>query len=89
MTIKAGTGALAAALLFGYVALMEPAAASMRCGTDLVLDGDTRQELLDACGEPRDGRSGAETDVWVYEIDGEYYRVHLINGMVARIEEPE
>lgn len=34
------------------LALSNPSAASIRCGTDLVVDGDSVAKLLEACGEP-------------------------------------
>lgn len=41
------------------LALSNPSAASIRCGTDLVVDGDSVAKLLQACGEPDIGDAEA------------------------------
>lgn len=68
---------------------VQTAWADLRCGTELVLEGDTKQTLLEACGEPDEGSAEMHTDVWVYRIGGEEYTVHLINEMVERIDAPD
>src|SRR6056297_4197585 len=84
--IKTGLGL---ALFVGLAANTQPASAALRCGTELVVEGDTKQALLDACGQPDEGSPQMHTDVWVYRIDGEEYRVHVLNETVERIEAPE
>jgi len=84
--IKTGPGL---ALMVGFAMSTQAASAALRCGTELILEGDTKQALLDACGEPDEGSSAMHTDVWIYRIDGEEYRVHLLNETVERIDAPE
>lgn len=80
---------LGLAAFIGLAVSTQPASAALRCGTELVVEGDTRQALLDACGQPGEGSSQMKIDVWEYRIDGEAYRVHLLNETVERIEAPE
>ena len=57
--------------------LLPPAAAadSMRCGSEIVNEGDSRFALLDSCGEP-DEKSGNK---W-------YYRLHQHSITIVHIE---
>lgn len=41
-------------------------AGSLRCGHDIVSPGDTEQQLLETCGEPK----AREGDDWLYEMPG-------------------
>ena len=77
------------ALVAGLALSAQTASASLRCGTELVIEGDTKQALLDACGEPDEGSVRMHTDVWIYRIDGAEYTVHIINETIERIDEPE
>lgn len=86
MRIKIGSEI---ALCIGLVLGVHTAWAELRCGTELVLEGDTKQALLEACGEPDEGSAAMHTEVWVYRIDGAEYTVHMINETVERIDAPE
>ncbi|MDT8408993.1 MAG: DUF2845 domain-containing protein [Wenzhouxiangellaceae bacterium] len=74
------------ALLIGFVLLAGSALASMRCGTDLVQEGDSKLELLEACGEPDEGNVEFDTDIWFYRLEGAIYEVHISNDKVERIQ---
>lgn len=63
--------------------------AAMRCGTQLVHEGDTKQELLDNCGNPDEGDPDMHTEVWIYRMDGVEFEVHVANDVVERIRGPE
>ena len=77
-------GMLIAAVLF-----TTSAGAAMRCGTELVYEGDTKQELLDNCGQPDEGDADMHTDVLIYRKHGAEFEVHVINDVVERIRGPE
>lgn len=68
-----------------------PAAAALRCGTDLVVEGDSVVKLLDSCGEPTYGDAALflDTAEWTYNFgpDEFMHRVLIRDGRVERIEE--
>jgi len=79
---------LAAWLIGGATA----AHGALRCGTELVSEGDSVVKLLEACGEPTTGDPSLFLDRtdWVYNFGPEefLYRVIIPDGDVERIEEP-
>lgn len=68
-----------------------PAAAAIRCGTDLVDEGDSVIKLLEACGEPTLGDPALYlgTAEWTYNFGptGFITRVLIRDGRVERIED--
>ena len=51
-------------------------AGSLRCAGEVISPGDTKQQLLDACGSPA-ARQGAD---WLYEPPGSLPVVVTVNG---------
>ncbi|HSO18152.1 MAG TPA: DUF2845 domain-containing protein [Desulfosarcina sp.] len=83
----------ASLVLIGLLAV--PAAHAMRCGNDLVGDGSTKLEVLNACGEPMrkfdddleigdTGLNREGDEKWVYDIGGGVYHVVYFNGFQVR-----
>jgi len=76
------------ALLLGASAAVQGA---LRCGTDLVAEGDSVVKLLEACGNPTTGDPDLYlgTAEWTYNFGPEefMYRVLIRDGAVERIEE--
>jgi len=64
---------------------------ALRCGTDLVTEGDSVVKLLEACGDPTTGDPDLYLDTaeWTYNFGPEefMYRVLIRDGAVERIEE--
>ncbi len=64
---------------------------ALRCGTDLVAEGDSVVKLIESCGEPTIGNAALFQDraEWTYNFGpNEFmYRVLIDNGRVERIEE--
>lgn len=85
-TLKTKT--LAAGLL---MALAVPAAGAMRCGTELIAEGDSVVKLLEACGEPTIGDPALflGTAEWTYNFGPNEFmmRVLIRDGQVERLEE--
>lgn len=80
--------ALAVLLLLAAPASVQ---AAMRCGTELITEGDTVLELLNACGEPTIGAPPGPVDraEWTYNFGPDEFmmRVLIQDGKVERIEE--
>ena len=74
------------------LALSNPSAASIRCGTDLIQEGDSVILLLEACGEPDLGDSdillGDGTGEVTYNFGPREFmvRVTISDGKVERTE---
>ena len=63
--------------------LTTPALAeSLRCGTKLVIKGDTESEVLSKCGPPTEKGERA----WTYKRGGEITKLRFAGGKVAIIE---
>lgn len=64
---------------------------ALRCGTDLITEGDSVVKLLEACGDPATGNPDLYLDTaeWTYNFGpNEFmYRVLIRDGAVERIEE--
>ena len=81
------------AIVGGALALLAnaPASAAMRCGTELVVEGDSVLKLLEACGEPDMGVAalGPTNAEWIYNFGPDEFmkRVVIRDGQVERIEE--
>lgn len=77
-----------AALLLGAATAAHGA---LRCGTELVTEGDSVVKLLEACGDPTTGDPDLYLDTaeWTYNFGPEafMYRVLIRDGAVERIEE--
>lgn len=83
--------------LMGVISLSVPAQA-LRCGSDLVQEGDTKFEVLDKCGEPEavefvgyklDGFG--ERDLVIEHLyygpwHGWYYLIEIVGGKISKIE---
>lgn len=80
------TGFVAGMMLVGG-----SAQAAMRCGTELVSEGDSVVKLLEYCGDPATGDPELYLDTaeWTYNFGpNEFmYRVVIREGRVERIEE--
>ena len=71
---------------------------AMRCGTEIVSDGSTKFEVLNACGEPMKkfgdqlevgstGINDGDDEKWVYDLgDGVYHIVYFDDFKVRKIE---
>ena len=73
-------------------------ALALRCGSDLVHEGDTKFEVLDKCGEPAavefvgyklDGFG--ERDLVIEHLyygpwNGWYYLIEIVGGRISKIE---
>ncbi|MCF8078833.1 MAG: DUF2845 domain-containing protein [Desulfobacterales bacterium] len=80
------------------MALPPVCAFAMRCGGDLVQEGDYKFEVLDKCGEPdlkelvgyvinRRGDREMQIEQWVYgPMRGLYYILHFEGATLKRIE---
>lgn len=78
--------------------LIPVSAAGMRCGGDLVQEGDYKFEVLEKCGEPdlkelvgyvvnRRGDREMKIEQWVYgPARGLYYILHFEGATLKRIE---
>ena len=88
------------ALMLFMSSLAIPAVASMRCGTHLVDEGDSVEQVLERCGQPlsRIGNepalrnngvpklNAARTEFWVYGPSGGVYRrLRFIDGKLVWI----
>lgn len=80
---------LQTAVLVASLLVVSSADAAMRCGTQLVYEGDPKEELLDNCGPPDEGDPDMHTEVWIYRMDGAEFEVHVSNDVVERIRGPE
>lgn len=74
------------------LALSVPAVASIRCGTDLVQEGDSVVHLLEACGEPYFGDRGVLLGYGSGEVTYNFgptefmVRVDVRDGKVEKFE---
>jgi hypothetical protein len=76
----------ALAIILAFTALSVAQADSLNCGGNIISQGDSQADLLEACGEPA-SRDGSR---WVYEQEGSLPRiVTLANGMIQFIEAGE
>lgn len=76
----------ALAIILALATLSVAQADSLNCGGDIISQGDSQADLLEACGEPT-SRDGSR---WVYEQEGSLPRiVTLANGMIQFIEAGE
>lgn len=78
--------------------LLAAPAFALRCGSDLVQEGETRFELLQKCGEPvaveeigytlnRAGDRELRVEQLIYgPWAGWYYVIEVVGGRVARID---
>ena len=85
-------------LAFAFVCLHAATGLAMRCGSEVIQNGSTKLEVLEACGEPvrkfgKDltigdtGLSGGEPEKWVYDIGGGVYHIVYFDGFeVQKIE---
>ncbi|MCO4025766.1 DUF2845 domain-containing protein [Pseudomonas aeruginosa] len=88
------------ALTLVMSSLAIPAVASMRCGTHLVDEGDSVEQVLERCGQPlsrivneptlrNNGvpkLNAARTEFWVYGPSGGVYRhLRFIDGKLVEI----
>jgi hypothetical protein len=91
MDSRAGPNVMVQRLVLAALlaAVCLPVSAAMRCGTELVYEGDSKQELLDNCGPPDEGMPEMHTDVWIYRMDGATYEIQVTNDTVERIRGPE
>lgn len=92
--------AVSGILLAGLLLQGAPAEA-LRCGSDLVDEGDLKHEVLRACGEPlsrefigtseRPGRGSRENvlllEEWIFEINRYYYSLIFEGNRLVRIED--
>ena len=79
---------IATFILFAAVAL--PALSQMRCGTELITEGDSALSVLEACGEPSYGDVDPfGDDEWTYNFGPNEFMIRLTiqEGTVRRIEE--
>lgn len=61
----------------------------MRCGVDLISNGDSALQLLESCGEPSKGDvDNLDYSEWVYNFGPQHFmkKVTIIDGMVERFE---
>jgi len=84
-------------LFFLLVVAANPALA-LRCGSDLVEEGDTKFELLQKCGEPaasefigyslnRFGERELVVEQLIYgPWSGVYYQIEVVGGEIDKIE---
>lgn len=88
-TVQRRLAAAAAAPLL--LALAAPVVGAMRCGSDLVAEGDSVLKLLDACGEPTFGDPALYlgTAEWTYNFGPNEFMMKVLirDGQVERIEE--
>ena len=61
-------------------------AQTLRCGSQLIVPGDTKYEVLKACGEPayREVISGADerkVEQWIYTRRGQLPKILTFRGM--------
>ena len=58
---------------------------SMRCGNQLILEGDRVEKVISACGEPT---SDSLSTLGYHNLDGSgmSYYIHIDNGVVERID---
>lgn len=74
------------------LALSNPSVASIRCGADLVQEGDSVALLLEACGEPDIGDADILLEYGIGEVTYNFgpnefmVRVKIIDGKVERTE---
>ncbi|WP_236233178.1 DUF2845 domain-containing protein [Pseudomonas tohonis] len=91
-------------LLFSLLALPallpahEASAATFRCGSALVSEGDRAVEVQRKCGDPvsrnligysetRSGRQEMQVEEWVYgPVNGMYYYLDFIGGRLNSVE---
>lgn len=80
-----------ATLLMAVTLLARPAHGAIRCGTELVAEGDSVAKLLEHCGEPAIGEPAMAvgTAEWTYNFGPNEFMVRVLvrDGMVERIEE--
>lgn len=80
-------------LLVGVVVLTAAASAqgAMRCGTELITEGESVVKLLEHCGEPAIGDPTLYygTTEWTYNFGPDEFMMRVIirDGRVERIEE--
>ena len=73
-------------LILAFTTVSVAQADSLKCGGDIISQGDSQTDLLKACGEPA-SRDGSR---WIYEQEGSLPRiVTLANGMIQFIEAGE
>lgn len=78
--------------IHGAVALLLLASgaadAQMRCGTELIVEGDAVAKLLATCGEPATGELDLDYGKWTYNFGPlEFmHEVTIADGKVVRIE---
>ena len=90
---------LGAALMVVLASILLPGSAgAMRCGGNLVQEGDYKFEVLDKCGEPdlkelvgyvvnRRGDREMKIELWIYgPRRGLYYVLHFEGATLKRIE---
>lgn len=83
--MKLGYGSTLAGFVFWSLVPVTQAA-PLECQGTIVSQGDSEQQLLDACGEPT-SRHGSE---WRYEIAGSLPQVVTVgNGMVMFIRDAD
>lgn len=67
----------------------------LRCGLDLISEGDIKVKVLESCGEPLFVQESFQFDPdpqtstfegWVYEKDGYYYILHFRGLKIVDIE---
>jgi len=88
-------------LLLAGLLLPASQAAALRCGSDLIDEGDLKFQVLRACGEPlsreiigtseRPGRGSREyvllLEEWIFEINRYYYSLIFEGNRLVRIED--
>lgn len=80
---------LAVVSLIVLMAAALPAQADMRCGTSLIVTGDSALKMLNSCGKPAVGdSSNLQYGEWIYNFGPEKFiiKVTIINGQVDTFE---
>lgn len=91
---------LTCGLLLGGLLLAAAPATALRCGSDLVNEGDLKFQVLQVCGEPLSrefigfsespARGSREFELlleeWIYPINSFYYRLIFEGNRLIRIE---
>ena len=88
-------------LLLAGLLLPAPQAVALRCGSELIDEGDLKHEVLQACGEPisreiigtseRPGRGSRENvlllEEWIIDSGRYYYSLIFEGNRLVRIED--
>ena len=78
-----------------FIGLEAAPGLAMRCGTEVIQDGSTKLEVLEACGEPMrkfgedltigdTGLSAGADEKWVYDLGGGVYHIVYFDGYKVR-----